>query len=408
MNASSLPKDSSETPKKVETLLYEIQKFMQPRYSEGYVKGVHDHDAAAILEKLIPMYENAGVLKYNPDTRATALLAWDTLSDKGSLEAKLHSRRLLNNKGVRTSRPTTEDSLYDALRKRLSPQLSAQHIAYLVDEFSHSTSPVVSSEAHELYKEFQSKLTGKRLKKSFTEALTPFDDNLVGKFQIALDWVESLCEQNAHAPLREAAYWVAKGTLDSTKVKDVTLTAKISGLKSDLSQAETYVLDFNEFLTRLEHFSSHDVPTYQEYIDLKVELVEQKKEELRLNEFKPHVMSAFVRNRLINEVYLPLVGDNLAKQIGTAGKNTRTDRMGLLLLISPPGYGKTTLMEYIANRLGLTFVKINGPAIGHHVTSLDPAEAPNASAREEVEKLNLALEMGDNIMLYLDDIQQCL
>ena len=81
--------------------------------------------------------------------------------------------------------------------------------------------------------------------------------------------------------------------------------------------------------------------------------------------------------------------------------------MGLLLLISPPGYGKTTLMEYIANRLGITFMKINGPAIGHQVTSLDPSEAPNASAREEIVKLNLSLEMGDNVMIYLDDIQHC-
>ncbi len=65
------------------------------------------------------------------------------------------------------------------------------------------------------------------------------------------------------------------------------------------------------------------------------------------------------------------MGDNLAKQMGTAGENKRSDRMGLLLLVSPPGYGKTTLMEYIANRLGLVFMKINGPAIGHAVTSLD-------------------------------------
>jgi len=52
-------------------------------------------------------------------------------------------------------------------------------------------------------------------------------------------------------------------------------------------------------------------------------------------------------------------------------------------------------------------MKINGPAIGHAVTSLDPEEAPNAGAREEVEKLNLSLEMGDNVMIYLDDIQHC-
>ena len=79
--------------------------------------------------------------------------------------------------------------------------------------------------------------------------------------------------------------------------------------------------------------------------------------------------------------------------------------MGLLLLISPPGYGKTTLMEYVANRLGLVFVKVNGPALGHSVTSLDPAEAPNATARREIEKVSFALELGNNALLYLDDIQ---
>jgi hypothetical protein len=53
----------------------------------------------------------------------------------------------------------------------------------------------------------------------------------------------------------------------------------------------------------------------------------------------------------------------------------------------------------------LIFVKVNGPALGTAVRSLDPTEAPNATARQEVEKINLALEMGNNVMLYLDDIQ---
>jgi MoxR-like ATPase len=120
---------------------------------------------------------------------------------------------------------------------------------------------------------------------------------------------------------------------------------------------------------------------------------------------QPKVLSSFVRNRLIDEVYLPLIGANLAKQLGAAGEGKRTDRMGMLLLMSPPGYGKTTLMEYVADRLGLIFVKVNGPALGHGVTSLDPAEAPNATARQEVEKISFALEMGNNVLLYLDDIQ---
>ena len=79
-------------------------------------------------------------------------------------------------------------------------------------------------------------------------------------------------------------------------------------------------------------------------------------------------MTPFVRNRLIDEVYLPLIGDNLAKQLGAAGEGKRTDRWACCCSISPPGYGKTTLMEYVANRLGLVFVKVNGPALGHGVT----------------------------------------
>jgi SpoVK/Ycf46/Vps4 family AAA+-type ATPase len=79
----------------------------------------------------------------------------------------------------------------------------------------------------------------------------------------------------------------------------------------------------------------------------------------------------------------------------------------MLLLISPPGYGKTTLMEYVAERLGLIFMKINGPSIGNQIKSIDPSEANNAAARQELEKLNLSFEMADNVMLYIDDIQHC-
>lgn len=78
---------------------------------------------------------------------------------------------------------------------------------------------------------------------------------------------------------------------------------------------------------------------------------------------------------MINNVYFPLIGANLAKQLGTVGNDKRTDRMGMLLLVSPPGYGKTTLMEYMADRMGLVFMKINGPSIGHDIVSTDPNEA---------------------------------
>ena len=144
---------------------------------------------------------------------------------------------------------------------------------------------------------------------------------------------------------------------------------------------------------------------YHDYLALRQSIIDEEREALRLETFKPKPLSSFVRNRLINESYLPLIGDNLAKQMGTVGESKRSDLMGLLMMISPPGYGKTTLMEYVASRLGLIFMKINCPSLGHDVLSLDPEQAPNATARQELEKLNLGLEMGNNVMLYLDDIQ---
>ena len=167
------------------------------------------------------------------------------------------------------------------------------------------------------------------------------------------------------------------------------------------------MIRLDTFLTRLGHYIHERAPKWRAYRKLSHDVLQRYRRRLRLDELKPRVLSTFVRNKLIDEVYLPLIGDNLAKQMGAAGESGRSDRQGLLLLISPPGYGKTTLMEYVANRLGLTFMKINGPAIGHEVTSLDPSEAPNATARQEVDKLNLALRMGNNVMLYLDDIQHC-
>ncbi|MEL7336633.1 MAG: AAA family ATPase, partial [Planctomycetota bacterium] len=164
-------------------------------------------------------------------------------------------------------------------------------------------------------------------------------------------------------------------------------------------------IQYHHWMRRMETFCRDQVPRYHALQEAKQEIVAASRASMRLDEFRARVLTSFVRNRLLDEVYLPMIGDNLAKQIGAAGDNRRTDSSGLLLLISPPGYGKTTLMEYVASRLGMVFAKINGPAIGHDVKSLDPAEAPNAAAREEIQRLNLALEMGDNVMLYVDDIQ---
>ena len=53
INAGQIELPKSEDPTEADDdarLLEAVQNFMAPRYSEGYVKGVHDHDAAKILK----------------------------------------------------------------------------------------------------------------------------------------------------------------------------------------------------------------------------------------------------------------------------------------------------------------------------------------------------------------------
>ncbi|MCB0855451.1 MAG: AAA family ATPase, partial [Bacteroidetes bacterium] len=247
----------------------------------------------------------------------------------------------------------------------------------------------------------------------FRSSMLDLKEAPVEKFSLIQTWLNAYVNQLGEKQLSyfstETAAMIWSDNLNIERVVDAPIHAEIQGLSGEHRLVENgiYQLNYHDFMLRLTKFEKEIIPAFQYFTELKKRLTAEFKAQLRLDEFKPRVLTSFVRNKLIDELYLPIVGDNLAKQMGTVGENTRTDRMGMLLLISPPGYGKTTLMEYIANRLGLIFMKINGPAIGHHVTSLDPNEAPNVSAREELEKLNLAFEMGDNVMIYLDDIQHC-
>ncbi|HVJ27779.1 MAG TPA: AAA family ATPase, partial [Vicinamibacterales bacterium] len=408
-------------------LLPAVQAFMQPRYAEGYTKGIHDEDAAKILGQLLPIHTEAGLLRFAPRERAAAILFWESWDDpaKSRLAGQFASygkRRSLFAGGDETER--WKARLAEAFTKwradyGLFTEVDAAKVAsYLEEELAAGGGFLVSASAAELSKSFHQGLVAKRADSIFKESLGGEESPISLKYEIARDWLAGFAASHpeslqgspadlADAVIDEAAVHIARGGYEQRAVKTVPLSFTVDGLRSSHARVQNGSLEihYSEFLDRLERHERTDAAAFRSLAERKTKLTGTKRAEMRLEEFKAKVMSAFVRNRLIDEVYLPLIGNNLAKQLGTAGANTRTDRMGLLLLISPPGYGKTTIMEYVANRLGLTFVKINGPALGHRVLSLDPAEAPNASARMEVERANLALEMGDNVMLYLDDIQ---
>lgn len=299
--------------------------------------------------------------------------------------------------------PTTQNSS-DFLQKTAE---------YIFKERTRKDHFIVSSEAAELFDSFLKFLKSKKAQVKYERSLESLKDRPREQFEMAKHWIKAFLEQNPNEKLSkftdETSVLLITGGFDKKQVIEAKTEIEIGDMHGEHSVLDggKYVLNYNEFMSKLERYSKEVVPKFEQFTNLKKQLAEERKRSLRLEEFKPRVLSSFVRNKLIDKVYLPIFGDNLAKQIGTAGAETRTDRMGMLLLISPPGYGKTTLMEYVSNRLGLIFMKINGPAIGHEVTNIDPHDAPNRAARQELEKLNLAFEMGDNVMIYVDDIQHC-
>ncbi|MFC7618164.1 DNA repair ATPase [Actinokineospora soli] len=386
-----------------------VRSAAESRYDEGYERGVHDHDATLILEALLRLHAGAGLLRYPPAERAAAQLYWTFgVDDDARARWSVRASSLARARAAFGSVPALAElvaALAGAMRGFLDLPVDVGLAAeYLVEELADGpTGFVTGAAARALVDRFHASL-GAEAERHFAEDVRALAD-FPTRHELVAAWYQAFAPDAPETA--EAVAIELCGDLVPRHDSSAALEEHVTGLLGThpriVDRAMTLRLD--EFLVRTRRFREQRVPAYRAYQKARAALVEGEKKRLRLDEYQPKVMSAFVRNRLLDEVYLPLIGDNLAKQLGAAGADKRTDQMGLLLLISPPGYGKTTLMEYVANRLGLVFVKVNGPALGHAVTSVDPAEAPNATARQEVEKINFALELGSNVLLYLDDIQ---
>ncbi|WP_051844242.1 DNA repair ATPase [Streptomyces sp. NRRL S-813] len=399
-------------------------------YDEGYERGVHDHDATVILTALLPLHEQAGVVRHEPAARAAAQLFWShgtTPTARATWTRRavsLARARDTFGRAAATAVTELEAELSGAIGQWWATaggdlpaateagapagaeELAGAAAAYLFEELT--TGPegfVISAGARTLLDKFRRTVDGS----AYEEDLAALDE-LPARRQLAGAWLTAYADATgADVTAGDLAEAVAAElcpglTRHESDVPVVTVAEGLLGSHPRLT-GRTLVLRVDEFLARTKRFAEREVPAFRAHQRRRTALVAAERARLRLDEHRPRSLAAFVRNRLIDEVYLPLVGDSLARQLGTAGESRRTDTGGLLLLVSPPGYGKTTLMEYVADRLGLMMVRVSGPALGHAVTSLDPAEAPNATARQEVEKINFALAAGNNTLLHLDDIQ---
>lgn len=419
---------------KTETALIETtQKFMEARYQEGYTKGVHDLDGAKLLKTLLDFHYNIDLLIYGSQARAMARLFYNRLADADTKNLiNLRLKELAKVSLYFNSKPNLENFMPYIVQKLeevykditfFDSKYIPEAAEYLCYEIMKGETFVVSKEAERIYNGFNAYLKDKNALEEFSHSLKNSVKDIEGSFYLMKEWVgaykmdalmnsemfQTHEEEELSGILLEVIVILLENKGDIGRVIQVETKTVLSGLVGTHSAIKEgkYSIAYTKFMQKLSHYSRVIVADYHKFQAIKKELINQFKNKLHLEDFKPKVLTSFVRNRLIDQVYLPLIGNNLAKQIGVVGDNKRTDLMGMLLLVSPPGYGKTTLMEYVASRLGLILVKVNGPSLGHDVTSLDPDKASNSGASEELRKLNLALKMGNNVMIYVDDIQHC-
>ncbi|MBT1710690.1 ATP-binding protein [Fulvivirgaceae bacterium PWU5] len=388
-------------------------------YAAAYLKGVHNTDAAVIYQGLKKLQAELGILQFSPAVRVAAQLFWFGLDEasQNKLQQLITAAYSIQESFPQSKRASfVEEELSSRFlqSKIVYESVGAKDVAqYLYLELSTGKFFTGSQQALHLKKAFEGYLHAQKRAGLFLQEVNSSGFDTAERFYIIQSWLHAFLQTQPDAGdvqyVDEAACLLLfkdHAYRERAAADSIDLVA-LKGTHAVIQSDGQYTLNFHHFLRKMRSYFDAVVPAFTSFNQLKEQLVREYRQQLKISELEPKVLSSFVRNRLINEVYFPLIGANLAKQIGAAGDDKRTARMGMLLLVSPPGYGKTTLMEYLAKTMGLHFVKINGPTIGHSITSIDPQEATTSGARAELKKINLSFEMADNVMLYVDDIQHC-
>jgi hypothetical protein len=285
LNAAHVAASSTTSADGVPAALLEIVRaYSQTRHDEGYERGVHDVDAALILDKALVMRAAAGLLRYAATPRALAALAWVGLSEEE--RAIVHRRaKSYGRLKLRLGSVAPQLELAAELEPRILAAASSHRLEtteaerrtaarYLVEELAAERPRFVASASAAALKEaLVSELERSGGRRDFDEDLRSLEKHPAERLGLVSSWLSALLgrsadlEQHRHAMLEAAVLVAVDRKLDrepSTAPRRVRAAGAL---------------------------------------------------ELRAQP-------------LIDEVYLPLVGANLAKQLGAAGESKRTDLDG--------------------------------------------------------------------------------
>ncbi len=160
-----------------------VRQAAETAYDEGHERGVHDHDATAILTAVLRLHERAGLLRHEPAARAAAQLFWaHTLPAEECATLKRRAMSLARARDTFGLTPAIAD-----FRAELAVHVGQASAVYLFEELT--TDPdgfVVSTATRTLLDTFR-RTVGTS---AYDEDLTALDD-LAARRQLVEAWLSS-------------------------------------------------------------------------------------------------------------------------------------------------------------------------------------------------------------------------
>ncbi|MBI5549212.1 MAG: DNA repair ATPase, partial [Deltaproteobacteria bacterium] len=282
------------------------------RYDEGYERGVHDVDAAAILAALLSLRETAGLLRFAPGPRAMACLFWAWLVEPDDKRGwALRARSLGRLREAFRSSPVVV-SLAGEISERIAAAFEAASIPlraadarlagrYLVEELMEEELRFATSgEALALRDAFLQHLESRGARRTLEEDLKALQGSLPEALSLAKAWLEAFLEAEAPAPVKELSHVLLEAVsllLTEGRIeREPSAALAVLEIKGLLGQHGRVVdgaikVRLDELVARLGDFVHLRAPAWRAYRKALAEVLEHEKRALRLEELKPGTLS---------------------------------------------------------------------------------------------------------------------
>ncbi|MBN2893094.1 MAG: hypothetical protein JXL97_14590, partial [Bacteroidales bacterium] len=265
-----------------------LHSFMSVRYSESYVKGIHDADAFQILKALISIRKDADLLRFSSSSRACAELwfakfAEKTVKDtiykqiKGAgliLEAFPKSNNFVNI--IKTIE--TEIVSFIEQTQLFEPEIALSAAQYLFFELTRGDDFCINKDAVILIEKFNDYLKIKNFAGKFEKSTTDLNKNPELKYRLIKDWLKAFISEQQISEflpvIEEATVSLCLNSILTKKIIEVSLNATFENFEGShtLIVDRKYHFNFNDFIEKLEHFEQVTVVEYKKYADLKKQL----------------------------------------------------------------------------------------------------------------------------------------